>query len=110
MRRIAICGIIVFSIMMTACSKEPTIDEVEQSSADAVERLLTEDNNEDLYLRLDRFFLDEHPDKLTYTGTLKATAFYKNKLGKWDSSRVRWVATTDSLKLYRSVEIKFRDN
>lgn len=38
------------------CSTVPSIEEVQESTADGVESLLTEDNNEELSLRMDRFF------------------------------------------------------
>ena len=34
--------------------------------------------------------------------------FYKNKPGKWDSKRLRWIATHDRMKVYRNVTIKYR--
>ena len=57
---------------------------------------------------MDRYFLSEQVDDLTYKGTLKATAFY-NKT-RWDRKRLEFVADVpDSTKLYRTVIIKFRD-
>ncbi len=92
-----------------ACNSTPSIDAVQDSVADDVEALLTEDNNEDTYFRLDRFFLDANPEPLIFTGVLKATYFYKNRVGKWDSRNMRWITTRDSTKMYRNVTIRYRD-
>lgn len=106
-------GVIILSFIgvlgLTACSWVPSIDEVEKETREGVEELLTEDNNEDKFFRLDRYFLNEHPDLRTFTGTLKATYFYKNEHGKWDFRRLRWIAMQDSMKVYRKVIIKYRD-
>ena len=37
--------------------------------------MLTEDDTEAVSYRLDRYTLDQHPDKLSYTGTAKVTEF-----------------------------------
>ena len=103
-------AIIVLAFLASACKSAPTIDEVESSVADDVEELLMEDNNDEKYFRMDRFFLNENPNPLVYTGVLKATYFYKNRTGKWDARNLRWIPTQDSLKMYRDVTIKFRDN
>ena len=92
----AIC--LLFSL--SGCSFAPSIEEVEEFTARAVEGLLVEDNNEELVLRMDRYFLSEKTDELTYVGSLKATALY---YGPWHKS------VPDSTKLYRTVTIKFRD-
>ena len=95
-------------LFLIGCSIAPSIEKVQESTADGVESLLTEDNNEELSLRMDRYFLSEQVDELTYKGTLKATAFY-NKT-RWDRKRLEFVSDVpDSTKLYRSVIIKFRD-
>ena len=95
-------------LSLIGCSTVPSIEKVQESTADGVESLLTEDNNEELSLRMDRYFLSEQVDDLTYKGTLKATAFY-NKT-RWDRKRLEFVADVpDSTKLYRTVIIKFRD-
>ena len=94
-------------LFMMGCSSVPKIEDVERDTKEGVEQLLTEDNNEGLSLRLDRYFLSEQVDDLTYKGTLKATAFYKSS--KWDSNRYKIVEVPDSTKLYRTVIIKFRD-
>ena len=92
---------------LIGCSTAPSIEDVQESTAEGVESLLTEDNNENLFLRMDRYFLSEQVDELTYKGTLKATAFYKSP--KWDDRRYKFVDVPDSTKLYRTVIIKFRD-
>ena len=95
-------------LSLFGCSTVPSIEEVQENTAAGVESLLTEDNNEELSLRMDRYFLNEQVDDLTYKGKLKATAFY-NKT-RWDRKRLELVADVpDSTKLYRTVIIKFRD-
>ncbi len=94
-------------LLMMGCSSVPKIEDVEEDSKEGVERLLTEDNNDKLTYRLDRYFLSEQVDDLTYKGTMKATAFRKSQ--KFDSYRLEMVQVTDSTKLYRNVIIKFRD-
>ena len=69
--------------------------------ADA-ESLLTESNKEDLYLRMDRYFLYDDSEDLTYKGYLRATAFYNIRYG---STIVR----SDSLKVSYDVCVKFMD-
>ena len=100
---------IVSLFLLASCSYTPTIEEVQEGVAEEVESLLTEDNNEDTYFRLERFFLNENPEPLVYTGVLKTTYYYKNPLGKWDPRRMQWLATQDSTKLYRDVMVRFRD-
>lgn len=95
-------------LFLFGCSTVPSIEEVQESTAAGVESLLTEDNNEELSLRMDRYFLNEQVDDLTYKGKLKATAFYNKP--RWDRKRLELVADVpDSTKLYRTVIIKFRD-
>lgn len=100
---------LTFATLLTfvGCSSVPSIEEVQEETKEGVEELLTEDNNKELSLRMDRFFLSEQVDDLTYKGTLKATAFYKSS--RWDSRRYRIIEVPDSTKLYRTVIIKFRD-
>ena len=109
MKSITLCSIIVSGLFLIACNSTPSIDEVENAVKDGVEALLTEDNNADKHFRMDRFFLSENPEPLVYTGTLKTTCFYKNPTGEWDRRNLRFIATLDSLKMYRKVTIKFRD-
>ena len=101
--------IVILSLicLLASCVSAPTIDEVETQTREGVEELLTEDNNENLSFRLERYFLTEQTDDLTYVGTLKATAFYKDK--RWNDRTLRIQEVLDSTRLYRSVEIKFRD-
>ena len=89
------------ALCMVSCSNAPDIDDLKEDSAPLVEQLVTEDNTEVLYYRLDRYILDGHPDKLTYTGTAKVTEFKK-------TTDADGVAKIDSTKMYRDVEIKFR--
>ena len=94
-------------LLSIGCSTIPSIETVQESSAESVESLLIEDNNEELSYRLDRYFLSEQVDDLTYKGTLKATAFYKSPDYDWNSHQ--FVDKEDSTKFYRTVIIKFRD-
>ena len=98
---------LVALLSLIGCSTAPSIEKVEESTAKGVEELLTEDNNAELSFRMDRYFLSEQVDELTYKGSLKATAFYKSP--KWDSNRFKMIEVPDSTKLYRTVIIKFRD-
>lgn len=107
MKRLLTTSAIGILFFVMGCSSAPKIEEVEKDTKEGVEQLLTEDNNEELTLRLDRYFLSEQVDDLTYKGTLKATAFYKSS--KWDKNRFKIVEVPDSTKLYRNVIIKFRD-
>lgn len=94
-------------ILLHGCTTIPSIEKVQDATADSVEKLLTEDNNEELSFRMDRYFLSEQIDELTYKGTLKATAFILHR--KWDWNKNKFYNAKDSLKLYRTVTIKFRD-
>lgn len=94
-------------LTLIGCSTAPSIEKVQESTAEGVEALLTEDNNEELSLRMDRYFLSEQVDELTYKGSLKATAFYKSSKADWNLHKI--VEVADSTKLYRTVIIKFRD-
>jgi hypothetical protein len=86
----------------------PTIEEAEEYTADGVEELLMEDNNDELTLRMDRYFLDEQIDDYTFKGSLKGTAFYKK--ARWDRNRLTYVYDVpDSMKFYKPVIIRFRD-
>lgn len=105
--------------MVAGCNIAPNIEVVEKESAKLVEELLTEDNNQERFVRLDRYFLSEKVDALTYTGTLKATVFYnttKFDEGKWRNNMRNnryWeddtVVVQDSTKFYKTVIVKFRD-
>lgn len=94
-------------LTLIGCSAIPSIEKVQESTTENVEALLTEDNNTNLSLRMDRYFLSEQVDELTYKGSLKATAFYKSS--KLDRGSHRIIEVPDSTKLYRTVIIKFRD-
>jgi len=89
------------ALLLAACSGAPDIDELKENSYPLVEQLLTEDDNEAVQHRLDRYILDEHPDKLTYTGTIKVTEFDRTA---FEDGSVK----VDSVKYYRDVVIKFR--
>lgn len=97
-----ITGILLLS---SSCHRMPSIDKVQEATEEGVRDLLTEDNNELLTYRMDRYFLSEQIDDYTFVGTLKATAFMTSPLGKV----LKAFSGTDSLKLYRTVIIKFRD-
>ena len=89
------------ALCATSCSNAPDIDDLKENSLPLVEQLVTEDNTEKLSYRLDRYILDGHPDKLTYTGTVKVTAFTREVDAAGN-------VQVDSTKMYRDVEIKFR--
>lgn len=88
-------------LLLAGCSAAPDIDDLKEDSYPLVEQLLTEDDNEVVTHRLDRYILDKHPDKLTYTGTIKTTEFTK-KTAEDGTVQI------DSVKLYRDVVITFR--
>ena len=81
-----------------ALSGAPSIESVERRVKSGVEDLLTEDNTNNNYYQLDRFFLSEQTDPLTYIGSLKATYYWKSWNGSFQNQRV-----------YKDVIIKFRD-
>ena len=89
------------ALSCVACSDAPDIDDLKEDSYPVVEELLTEDNTEALSYRLDRYILDGHPDKLTYTGTIKVTVFTRK-------TAEDGTVLVDSTKTYRDVVIKFR--
>ena len=89
-------------ILLWSCTPKPTIEEVEDFTRADAESLLTEANKEDLYLRMDRYFLYDDSEDLTYKGYLRATAFYNIRYG---STIVR----SDSLKVSYDVCVKFMD-
>lgn len=86
---------------LCSCSSAPDIDDLKEDSIPYVEQLLTEDDNEAVTHRLDRYILDGHPDKLTYTGTIKVTEFTRTSL---EDGTVQ----VDSTKYYNDVVITFR--
>ena len=88
------------ALLVAACSEAPTIDDLKEDSYPLVERVLTEDDTDALSHRLDRYTLDEHPDKLSYTGSAKVTEF-KRTTGEDGTVQV------DSTKYYVDVEINF---
>ncbi|MBQ6576482.1 MAG: hypothetical protein IJL91_01885 [Bacteroidales bacterium] len=89
------------ALLVAACSFSPDIDDLKEDSYPLAEQLLTEDDNDFVTHRLDRYILDGHPDKLTYTGTIKVTEFTKHT--SEDGS-----VQLDSTKYYRDVVITFR--
>ena len=88
------------ALLMTACSGAPDMDDLRDNSYPLVEQLLTEDDNEAVTHRLDRYTLDEHPSELTYTGSVKVTEF--NRTTGADGA-----VAVDSSKYYRYVVINF---
>ena len=94
--------LIPLALLVAACAEAPNIDDLKEDSYPLVEQLLTEDDNEVVSHRLDRYILDQHPDKLTYTGTIKVTEFQRNAAE--DGS-----VQLDSTKYYLDVELKFRN-
>lgn len=101
MNKLFVVSWALVALFVAACSNAPDIDDLKDNSAPLVEQLVTEDNTEALSYRLDRYILDGHPDKLTYTGTVKVTAFTKETDAEGN-------VKVDSTKMYRDVEIKFR--
>jgi len=89
------------ALLAVACNNAPDIDDLKENSYQSVIQLLTEDDNETVTHRLDRYILDQHPDDLTYTGTVKVTEFTH----KADESGA---VQTDSTKYYLDVVITFR--
>lgn len=92
--------LIPLALLVAACAGAPSIDDLKENSYPLVEQLLTEDDNEVVTHRLDRYILDQHPDDLTYTGTIKVTEFNKTKAEDG-------TAQLDSTKYYRDVVIVF---
>ena len=63
--------LIPLALLVAACAEAPDIDDLKENSYPLVEQLLTEDDNEVVTHRLDRYILDQHPDDLTYWRLLK---------------------------------------
>ena len=59
--------LIPLALLVAACAGAPSLDDLKENSYPLVEQLLTEDDNEVVTHRLDRYILDQHPDDLTYT-------------------------------------------
>lgn len=89
------------ALLVAGCSSAPDIDDLKENSYPLVEQLLTEDDNDAVSHRLDRYILDQHPDKLTYTGTIKVTEFTR-------TAAEDGTVQVDSSKFYRDVVITFR--
>lgn len=85
--------------LLSSCNNSPSPQDVQEMVKDEVEELLTENNSEAIWFRMDRFFLMDNPEPLTYTGSLKCTVFYN-----------RYYSGLDSLYQYRDVVIKFQSN
>ena len=89
------------ALLVAACGNgAPDLDDLKENSYPLVEQVLTEDDNAVVQHRLDRYILDEHPDDLTYTGTIKVTEFNRSKAEDGTEQ-------VDSTKYYRYVVIKF---
>jgi hypothetical protein len=88
------------ALLVAACSGAPTIDDLKEDSYPLVEQVLTEDDTEALSHRLDRYTLDQHPDKLSYTGTAKVTEFTR-------TTAEDGTVQVDSTKYYVDVVINF---
>ena len=99
---------IIGTLLFVSCNTAPDIQKLTELTRPEVENLITEDNNDETYIRLDRYFLSEKPDDRTYIGSVKMTAFYKHT--KWNFSTLMREEVVDSLKLYKEVIIKFTDN
>ena len=98
---------VISLLFMVSCSSAPKIEDVENSTQKNVEALFTEDNNEELTVRMDDYFLTEQVDKLTYKGILKGTAFYSSL--DWDDRQSKVVQVPDSTKISLYVTIKYLD-
>lgn len=105
------CVLALFSfvvlIFMVSCSSSPKLDEVEKKTKDKVEELLTEDNNDELSFRLNKYYVVKKVDALTYNGILETTAFYSHR--EWDDLTFDFVQKRDSLNIQREVIVKFHD-
>ena len=88
------------ALLAVACSSAPTIDDLKEDSYPLVEQVLTEDDTDALSHRLDRYTLDQHPDKLSYTGTAKVTEFTR-------TTAEDGTVQVDSTKYYVDVVINF---
>ena len=78
--RILTMAAVAAGVFLSSCSSAPDIDDLKENSIPYVEQLLTEDDNDTVSHRLDRYILDGHPDKLTYTGTVKVTEFSRKTM------------------------------
>ena len=87
-------------LLVAACSEAPSIDDLKEDSYPLVEQVLTEDDTDALSHRLDRYTLDQHPDKLSYTGTAKVTEFTR-------TTAEDGIVHVDSTKYYVDVVINF---
>ena len=92
--------ILPLALLVAACNEAPTIDNLEEDSYPLVEQVLTEDDTEALSHRLDRYTLDEHPDKLSYTGSAKVTELKR-------TTAEDGTVQVDSTKYYVDVVINF---
>ena len=88
------------ALLVAACSSAPAIDDLKEDSYPLVEQVLTEDDTEALSHRLDRYTLDQHPDKMSYTGTAKVTEFTR-------TTAEDGTVQVDSTKYYVDVVINF---
>ena len=89
------------ALLVAACGGgAPSIDDLKEDSYPFVEQVLTEDDTEAVSHRLDRYTLDKHPDKLSYTGTAKVTEF---RCTTAEDGTVQ----VDSTKYYVDVVINF---
>lgn len=107
MKHLVIPIVLFLCCSITGCNTKPSIQEVCAETEDGVRELLMENYSDEIQLRMDRYFLDTQADELTYTGALKATAFFKNPT--WDSNKGVVVEVDDSISFYRNVKIKFLD-
>ena len=89
------------TLLVSACSGgAPDLDDLKENSYPLVEQVLTEDDTEALSHRLDRCTPDEHPDKLSYTGSAKVTEFKR-------TTAEDGTVQVDSTKYYVDVVINF---
>ena len=99
--RILTMAAVAAGVFLSSCSSAPDIDDLKENSIPYVKQILTEDDNDTVSHRLDRYILDGHPDKLAYTGTIKVTEFTRTYL---EDGTVQ----VDSTKYYNDVVITFR--
>lgn len=85
---------LIGALLIVSCNKAPSIEKVQNYSAQRVEELLSEKNNEQVQGKVVEYWLDDNPEPLIYTGHVNQMMYFKG----------------DSIKVYRDVKIKFRDS
>lgn len=91
MKKLLILLITILCII--GCNVAPTFEQIEEAVAPKIEEMILETSNSLIQTKVINFWLDEHPSPLIYTGHLNQMIYFED----------------DSLKLYKNVEVKFRD-